>query len=156
MKKYLPTTSLAIFTLYIIGVMWFYGVLPSISDSYYHLPQGYKLIFSFALIGFALPLIIYTNKLLIFIAGGAIMFVAVTPDFHSEGAIHFICAIIGIVSGIFYLIVSKQYLISIIAFIIGIILYIFASNHIFWIEIVSFYTILLGIIIINKLKLTNE
>ena len=156
MKKYLPTTSLAIFTLYIIGVMWFYGVLPSISDSYYHLPQGYKLIFSFALIGFALPLIIYTNKLLIFIAGGAIMFVAVTPDFHSEGVLHFICAIVGIVSGVFYLFFNKQYLISIIAFIIGIILYIFASNHIFWIEIVSFYTILLGIIRINKLKLTNE
>ena len=156
MKKYLPTTSLAIFTLYIIGVMWFYGVLPSISDSYYHLPQGYKLIFSFALIGFALPLIIYTNKLLIFIAGGAIMFVAVTPDFHSEGVLHFVCAIIGIVSGVFYLFFNKQYLISIIAFIIGIILYIFASNHIFWIEIVSFYTILLGIIKINKLKLANE
>ena len=156
MKKYLLITSLTIFTLYIIGVMVVYGVLPSISDSYYHLPQGFKLIFSFALIGFALPLIIYTNKILIFIAGGAIMFVAATPDFHSEGAIHFICAIIGIVSGIFYLIINKQYLISIIVFIVGIILYIFASNHIFWIEIVSFYTILLGIIRINKLKLTNE
>ncbi len=156
MKKNLLLTSFTIFTLYILGVMLLYGVLPSISDSYYHIPQGYKLIFSFALIGFALPLIIYTNKILIFIAGGAIMFVAVTPDFHSEGAIHFICAIIGIVSGLLYLITNKQYLISVIAFIVGIILYIFANNHIFWIEIVSFYTILLGITRINKLKLTNE
>ena len=80
--------------------MILYGVLPSISDSYYQLPGNLKLLFSFSLIGFAFPIILYDKKWLNFIAGGLICFVAVSPEFKLvyESDIHYICALGGFIS----------------------------------------------------------
>ena len=145
MKKYLLITSLSIFTLYIIVVMLVYGVLPSISDSYYHLNN--KIFFSLTLIGFSFPIIITQNNIPFYFAGSSIMFVAVAPDFHvsTEGDVHFFCAILGIISGITGLLLKRQYFPVIFFVIVGIILY-FVPNHIFWIEILTFYTIILTLI----------
>ena len=125
--------------------MLVYGVLPSISDSYYHLNN--KIFFSLTLIGFSFPIIITQNNIPFFTAGGCIMFVAVAPDFHisSEGDIHFFCAISGILSGMIGLFLKRQYFSIIIFVIFGIILY-FVPNYIFWIEVLAFYTIILTLI----------
>ena len=156
MKKYLLITSLTIFTLYIIGVMVVYGILPSISDSYYHIPQAYKLIFSFALIGFAFPIVMFDNKVLNFIAGGLICFVAVSPDFHLvyEGDIHYACAVGGVVFGMLSLWINYKgwkYVVAFILLAVSVILTL--PNATWWVEVLAFYTILVRLILIKTIKI---
>lgn len=149
MKKYLLITSFTIFTLYIIGVMVVYGVLPSISDSYYHIPQGYKLIFSFALIGFAFPIVMFDKKFLNFIAGGLICFVAVSPDFHLvyEGDIHYACAVGGVIFGMLSLWINYKGWKYVVVFILLAMLVILTlPNATWWVEVLAFYTILVKFI----------
>lgn len=145
MKKSLLLTSFTIFTLYIIGVMLIYGVLPSISDSYYHIPEGYKLIFSFALIGFAFPIIMFDNRVLNFIAGGLICFVAVSPEFKLvyEGDIHYICAVGGVLFGMLSLWINYKGWRYVVGFILlAVIIHFTISSSIWWIEVSAFYTVL--------------
>ena len=144
-KSNLLYISLFTFTIYLIYIVTLFGVLPSISDSYYHLDN--KLLFSLALIGFAFPIIINQNNILFYIAGSCIMFVAVAPDFHisSEGDIHFFCAVGGVISGILGLGFMKCWKAILIFMLTSLLLY-FLPNHIFWIEVVAFYTIIFALI----------
>ena len=153
MKRILLLISFTIFTLYIIGVMLIYGVLPSISDSYYHIPEGYKLIFSFALIGFAFPIIMFDNRVLNFIAGGLICFVAVSPEFKLvyEGDIHYACAVGGVIFGMLSLWINYKGWKYVVAFILlALAAIITLHNATWWIEVLAFYTILLKLMISNN------
>ena len=144
-KSNLLYISLSVFTIYLIYVVVLFGILPSISDSYYYLNN--KLLFSLALIGFAFPIIINQNNMLFYIAGSCIMFVAVAPDFHisSEGNVHFFCAVTGVISSMVGLVLMKYYIPVILFIFVALILY-FLPNHVFWIEIAAFYTIILTLI----------
>lgn len=151
MKRVLLLTSFTIFTLYIIGIMLIYGVLPSISDSYYHIPEGYKLVFSFALIGFAFPIVIFDNRVLNFIAGGLICFVAVSPDFKLvyEGDIHYICAVGGVLFGMLSLWINYKGWKCVAGFILLAVVFILTlPNATWWVEVLAFYTILLKLLIV--------
>ena len=153
MKRILLLTSFTIFTLYIIGVMLIYGVLPSISDSYYQLLGNLKLLFSFSLIGFAFPIVLYDNKVLNFVAGGLICFVAVSPEFKLvyESDIHYICALGGVISGMLSLWLNYKLWKNVIGFIlISVIFYLTLQNYIWWIEVLAFYTVILSLLFNKK------
>lgn len=152
MKRILLLTSFTIFTLYIIGVMLIYGVLPSISDSYYHIPEGYKLIFSIALIGFAFPIIMFDKKVLNFIAGGLICFVAVSPEFKIkyEGDIHYICAVGGVLFGMLSLWINYKGWRYVVGFIlIAVVVILTIPNATWWVEVLAFYLIVISLMVIT-------
>lgn len=69
-------------TTYLIVIYFLFGILPSISDSYYKLKN--KAIFSLVLMFTAFPLIILSSTGLMFFAGSALIFVASAPAFMSN------------------------------------------------------------------------
>lgn len=153
MKNKLLKISILIFTIYLIGIILTYGVLPSISDSYYQLPSNLKLLFSFSLIGFALPIVLYDNKVLNFVAGGLICFVAVSPEFKLvyESDIHYICALGGVISGMLSLWLNYKLWKNVVGFIlISVIFYLTLQNYIWWIEVLAFYTVILSLLFNEK------
>ena len=150
MKQKLLITSILIFTVYLLSILLLYGVLPSISDSYYHLPDNLKLLFSFSLIGFAFPIVLYDNKVLNFVAGGLICFVAVSPEFKLvyEGDIHYICAVGGVLFGMLSLWINYKGWKYVVGFILlAVVIILTLPNATWWVEVLAFYTILIRLML---------
>lgn len=165
---YVYFAMLAIFYSY-VGYIWAkYGILPSISDSWYHLSEKQKPLFTLFCWGFALPAAIIgftisegnPFQFLMLFAAGGIMFVGTAPDFKKEDGmdrkVHYTAALIGVIANTLYLfLVFPKYWIFPAGFVIGSLI-IYALRHkldeIWWVEILSFtsYAIVSGIVI-NKL-----
>jgi len=79
-----------IFATYITAIVINYGVQPSVSESYYRLPDKWKPLFTFATWGYAAPATVIglqlTGSPLFFLAGLAIMFVGASPAFRASKA----------------------------------------------------------------------
>ena len=150
-------TMLAVFVTY-VGFIWAkYGILPSISDSYYHLPKQLKPLFTLFCWGFALPAAIIGFTLaegsvwqfLMFFASGGIMFVGAAPDFKSETGmdrlVHYISAVVGVIfSQLYILLVFPEIFYIPLAFTIFSIIFLYFKNkveEIWWIEILAFASI---------------
>lgn len=145
-----------VFFSYILFIVTKYGVLESISDSYYSLPCSLKFLFTFFCWGFSLPAAIIGFSLseysiwqffMLFAAGG-IMFVGASPNFKMdfEGDIHNISAYIGVVSSqLFIFLVFENLKFILPTFIItSILLFLLkVKNLIWWIEILAFLFILI-------------
>lgn len=140
--------SLIIFTAYVVGVWITFGVLKSISDSYYHIKN--KWLFTIALQGFAIPVILAGENIWLFFAGAGICLVGVASQFKlkQEGNIHYIAAVLGIIFGTIWLFVSGLWYLGI-ALIVLIILLRFVKNYTWWQEIAAYYIILLGLLLIK-------
>jgi hypothetical protein len=165
---YVYFAMIAIFYSY-VGYIWVkYGVLPSISDSWCHLPENQKILFTLFCWGFAFPAAIigFTISdgnpfqfLMLFGAGG-IMFVGAAPDIRNKKSltrkVHYIAAVTGVIANTLYLyLVFPKLWIYPTIFVVGsLIMYALKRkvDEIWWIEILSFtsYAIVTGIII-NKL-----
>jgi len=97
------TVLFALMLIVFIGYVSFiwskYGVLPSISESYYHLPEKLQPLFTFFCWGFALPAIILGSSLLMFFAGSGIVFVGGAAAFkeHVIETVHIASAMIGVI-----------------------------------------------------------
>lgn len=93
---------LTVFVGYVSFIIGKYGILPSISESYYWLPKKLNFLFTLFCWGFALPAMIVgldlTDNFLMFFAGGGIMFVGAAAAFKETMTkkVHFIGAVIGI------------------------------------------------------------
>jgi len=140
--------SITVFTLYIVAIVIIFGILKSVSDSYYHIKH--KIFFTLALWGFAVPAMIAGGTVLMFLAGSAICFVGATPAFKMkhEGIVHYIGAVSGIILGMasMWLDFGLWWIVAIMA--VGfVILRWKATNYTYWIELLAFYLILLGLII---------
>lgn len=138
----------SIFALYISSIFYFYGVLPSISESYYRLPANLKFLFTLFCWGFAIPAIILGNSLTMFFAGSGIVFVGAAAAFKkgTEHYVHMIAAGMGVLFS--QLAIAFQYdllWLNIIFICSTILLSTFReyikNTHILWIELIAFISI---------------
>lgn len=139
--------SAVVFISYVVGIVLKWGILPSISDSYYKL-RKYNPLFPLALMGFAIPAMLAGNTALMFLAGSGIIFCGTAGAFkeHLTSRIHFSGALIGIASGLASLWIDFSLWYFIPAMIISsFIIWKNAKNYIWWVEILSFTLIILGL-----------
>ena len=148
--------SLIIFTTYLIWIISKYGLLPSISDSYYKLKED-KLDFVFTLFIWyvSLSTIFIASTPLMFGAGSLIAFVGAATAFKDDNLtkkVHTISAISGILFGIMSLLLEfNDYIFPVIFLNLFLIIVISnTKNKIYWVEIVAFYSIYFSLLI-NKL-----
>jgi len=89
---------ISVFIGYVSWIWNKYGVLPSISDSYYHLPKNLRPLFTLFCWGFSIPAIILGSSGLMFFAGGGITFVGAAAAFKekSSSTVHVVGAMMGV------------------------------------------------------------
>jgi len=140
---------LTVFITY-VGFIWSkYGVLPSISDSYYELPKQINFLFTLFCWGFAFPAVIIgldlTDNFLMFLAGGGIMFVGAAAAFKQEltDTVHKIGAFGGVIfSQLSIAFDFKMYYVNVIFVVLGLLILLTKiKNRIWWLELVAFSSI---------------
>lgn len=142
-------TMLFVFITYVSFIWSKYGVLSSISESYYRLPTKLSFLFTLFCWGFAIPAIIIgvdlTNNYLMFLAGGGIMFVGAAAAFKETLTknVHMIGAALGIIfSQLSIAFDFHMYYVNILFFIAALLVLVFRiKNHIWWIELLAFSSI---------------
>ena len=150
MDKYL-LTSLIVFTLYIAYIMARYGVRKSISESFYRLK--YKKIFPLIIWGFTIPIMLHTGTPIMFIACSLICFIGAAPAFKSdiiEHRVHMFGAFGGILTAFASLVFEFDMIWIFIIFVFATTFLFtmrFAIKYIWWIEVVAFYLIIIGLLI---------
>lgn len=89
---------LLVFAGYVSWIWAKYGVLPSISHSYYSLPNNLKFLFTLWCWGYALPAMIVASTPLMFFAGAGICFVGAAAAYREKmtETVHIIGAVAGI------------------------------------------------------------
>jgi len=140
---------LTVFITY-VGFIWSkYGVLPSISDSYYELPKKIDFLFILFCWGFAFPAVIIgvdlTDNFLMFLAGGGIIFVGAAAAFKQEltQTVHEIGAFGGVIfSQLSIAFDFKMYYVNVIFVVLGLLILLTKiKNRIWWLELVAFSSI---------------
>ena len=140
---------LTVFITY-VGFIWSkYGVLPSISDSYYELPKKIDFLFILFCWGFAFPAVIIgvdlTDNFLMFLAGGGIIFVGAAAAFNQEltQTVHEIGAFGGVIfSQLSIAFDFKMYYVNVIFVVLGLLILLTKiKNRIWWLELVAFSSI---------------
>lgn len=150
--------QILIFISYVTFIVIKFGVLPSISDSWYRLRDlggvWYSL-FTWFCFGLGFLMFFQTNGTtpLFFLSGAGLSAVGVATMFKLKDDlqpyIHFIGAVIGILGALVGIGVERHVWLPLIDFIIlSIILYIFTSkNKTWWIEIAAFAAVGLGLLL---------
>jgi len=133
-----------IFSLYIYYLIKNYGVLSSISESYY--VSGEKRTFQFFCFLLGLPLVFYPDPYFI-LAAFALVVVGISDDYTKEASrlinkAHFIGA--GVAIGASLIALGLEY---IIVFSWGLLPLLFVRNRVWWIEIWAFLVIIIGLFI---------
>lgn len=145
-------TMVTVFVAYVATIVSLYGILPSISDSYYALPKKWNFMFTLALWGFAIPAMIIGTPIsgLMFFACAGICFVGAAAAFHQKltKTVHIVGAATGmILSQIAIALPSVFDMWYVTAISVGLaaLIYLFRkyinNTHIFWIEIICFTAI---------------
>jgi hypothetical protein len=143
--------QVAIFVSYVAFILYRYGVLPSISESWYVLPQNQKALFTLFTWGVGIPMLFYDSEAL-FIAGSALTFVGAATQFKTTAAftkqVHYIGAVVGIVVPLLYFGFASKNWVPLIAQVVGTAVVMLAktSNKIWWTEIVAFVCVLTGML----------
>jgi len=145
------------FVLYIGYIIKNWGILPSISDSYYLLPDNRKFYFTFFCWGVGFPLIILNNVWFL-LASIGLIFLGVASDYKiCENKvqnnkilwwIHHVGAVFGILFsllGIWVHYDKPYYLFVFLILTLGIIK-LKLNNKIWWVEIAAFILILSGLL----------
>ena len=157
-------TSILVFVLYTVIILKTFGVLPSISDSYYALRKHNILsLFTFFCWGTAFPLMIYWIELLPndldflpFIACGGLLFVGASPAFRDlelERKVHSISAIICAIAAYTWTFLYGSIFLGINFILLSIVLYfILKRNKIYWLELIAFANIYTQLLIISLWK----
>jgi hypothetical protein len=152
MKTYeiiLLAYSALIFFAYLFIVYKRFGILPSISSSYYKLKH--KAVFTFFIWSIAIPMIIIGSSPLMFWAGAFMAFVGASPAFKHEleGKVHIVGAVGGIVLGFLsmWIEVHLYYLPIIMAVSTLYMTLKPIKNHTWWIEVLAYLLIIVGLVI---------
>ena len=145
MKFLLLTSTYFFFTAYVAAIWIKFGVLPSISESYYRLKKLQKSFFTLAMFGTGLPITIYAEGGLMFFAGAGICFVGAAPAFREDmtGRVHVIGAVGGIVLGLLSLWLDYSLWIPQVVFagLTFFLTFFRVRNHTWWIEILAYMCI---------------
>jgi hypothetical protein len=133
--------------------MWIkYGEQPSISQSYYALPDDQKFLYNTFCWCYAIALIIAAETLLMFFAGIGIIIVAITARYREivhknyKNILHMIGAYIGLfLSQLSILFDFKMWKINVLFLVLSAILFLlhkkYMTNHLWWGEILAFLSI---------------
>ena len=148
------------FTSFVSYVAWVwvkFGILPSISDSYYHSHNNF--LFWAFLIGLSVPVILVGSSALTFFAGAFLCFTASAPAFKQkmEGIVHVIGATGGIFLGVVATICDMHLWIPAVLMVsFTVLATVFKlKHHTWWIEIVAFVTILASLVANKIFLITN-
>lgn len=153
------TTLLTIlFPLYVLYIIKENGnrILPSISDSWYVLQTNKPILrHLFTLWCYLIGLLLlsyYTYSFMFFLGGMGMMWVGTYTEFYRRSSeheyIHFSGAVVAILASLIGLLYNQIYFPSIIMLIgtpLTYLLFKEKGTHIFWIEIVAFVSIILGL-----------
>jgi len=143
--------QLLVFVSYVGYIVSKFGVLPSISDSWYSLPLSNKWLFTFFCWGIGIPMLLY-GTLPLFFSGVGLSFVGAATQFKMMESytkqVHFIGAGIGMSVPTLYFLSFDVYFPLLMQIWFG--LYYFTThrdmkNVLWWFEIVSFISIMLGL-----------
>ena len=141
-----------VFVMYIGFLIWRYGTLPSISESWYVLPYDERWMFTFFTWMIGVPMLFYGNAPL-FLSGAGLTFVGVATRFKLKRSytriIHFFGAAMGIIIPLVYFALSNGFIWPLILQVIstGLIVGIKkVKDKLWWIEIAAFFFIIIGLI----------
>lgn len=141
--------SIIIFVSYIFFIIKKYGILPSISESYYSLPEKLKFLFILFCVFFSVSIISVAHNPLIFFAGSGICFVGTAAQFKKRlpKKVHYFGAISGILFSQLSIFLDFDLLYVNLLFISisSLIFFLrkkYFKNYIWWIEILAFLSIL--------------
>ena len=151
---WLLVIQIIVFLSYVIGIVSRYGVLESISDSWYRLPLKYNALFTFFTWGLGIPMLLYGSDALFFSGVGLCFVGAATRfkmgDFYTT-LIHFSGAVAGVLLPLLYFGFSYGIWWPFLLQLWGSV-FIYAydkiENSIWWIEILGFITVLSGLYLI--------
>ena len=140
--------SFIIFTAWLIFIRLAFGKLDSISESFYKLSEKHRFIFTLVLWGFSLPLMVNVNSVWLFLSISGIAFVGAAAAYKEEltSTVHFVGAVGGIIMGLVYLLTQWLFWLALPSILVSVSLYFLSKRPTYWIEIVSYYTILIGLI----------
>ena len=134
-----------VFLAYVSYIIAKYGVLKSISESYYKLPKKKNWLFVAFCWLFAFPAMILGNSLWMLFAGGGIVFVGAAAAMHTfpTRAVHLAGAIGGMIMGCLAMIFqfNMWYLVPAIAVGIGVAALVDKKHLMWWTEIAIFVAI---------------
>lgn len=145
--------SALVFVLYTTIILMAFGVLPSVSDSYYALKKhNMSAQFTIFCWGTAFPLLIYWIELLPndwnflpFIACGSLMFVGASPafrDFKLENTTHKISAIVCLISSYTWSVLYGSAFLNVSFIALSVLLYLILRNRkVYWVEVAAFINI---------------
>ena len=136
-----------VFISYVSFIWNKYGILPSISQSYYELPPKWKWLFPIFCWGFAFPAMVIAGSPLMLFAGGGIVFVGAAAAFQEKMTkeFHIIGALMGVIlSQVAIVLDYGLWPISLAFVLLSIPMLLLEdkfSNRIWWIELMAFLSI---------------
>lgn len=136
---------------YLIYVVKNFGVTSSISESYYRLPHKFKIFFSLFCLGIGIPAMLLGQSALMMIAGAGIAFVGGSGAYKEDMAntVHTAAAIIGIFfSQLSIFFDMNLWVLNIVSILFMLLILLFRNitkNHIWWIEVVAFLSVLIAL-----------
>ena len=151
---YLYIFMVSVFFTYVIGIASKYGILGSISESYYRLPDKWKFVFTFFCWSISIPAIILGDSVFMFLAGTSIAFVGAAASFKekTEHKVHMIGAFTGVIfSQLSIAFDFHFYWINTVflswVLLIVILTWVLKRNikYFYWIEIVAFLSIIISL-----------
>lgn len=146
--------SIIAFTLIVGFILYKFGLIDSISSSFYLLPDKYKDYFTYGLWLFSVPIMVASTSFWQFMSGLGICYVGAAAAYKQSivGKVHVFGVLTSIVSGLVHLTLSG-YIFTVplyLVIIIPIMNYV-KKGRVFIVEIVSFYYIA-GLMLIYSLK----
>ena len=148
----LTLTQLLVITLYLGLITKRYGVLPSISDSWYSLPQRENFLFTLFTWGLGIPMLFYGN-VWFFLSGSGLSFVGAATQFKSmigiTKEVHYAGALVGILGALIGIWVQWDNLLPLVWFLfLALSIQVsYMKNKIWWQEIVAIVLILWGLLV---------
>ena len=139
-----------IFVSYVLFVYFKYGVLTSISTSWYRLPPKQKILFYFFCISIGI-LLLFQDNLFFFLSGAGIIFTGTAAAYEEKmtNIVHFSGAVICIVMALLGLSIDHQIYFPLLSIPISLVIFLAKTkNFLWWIEIVCFLFIISGMLFI--------
>ena len=139
-----------VFVVYVGYIINQYGILPSISDSWYVLPRQHNFLFTLFTWGIGIPMLFYGNAPLFF-AGAGLTFVGAATQFKMKRSytkqVHFTGAAVGIIIPLLYLAISFGNWIPLAIQAVGTVVITQSkiNNKLWWVEILAFICIMFGL-----------
>lgn len=132
-------------------IVYRFGILPSISDSWYVLPLTQNLLFTLFTWGIGIPMLLYGNIWFV-LSGVGLSFVGAATMFKMKkgltSEVHYAGAVMGIFCALIGITFMYQNFLPLVLFLVSAItIQIFpSSNKLWWQEIAAFFAILLGLL----------